>query len=30
MLPYALAQAESMSNVVMDVTPNMIFVVDQI
>ena len=27
-MPYALAQAESMSNVVMDVTPNMIFVVD--
>ena len=26
-MPYALAQAESMSNVVMDVTPNMIFVV---
>ena len=25
--PYALAQAESMSNVVMDVTPNMIFVI---
>lgn len=26
-MPYALAQAESMSNVVMDVTPNMIFVI---
>lgn len=26
-MPYALAQAESMSNVVMDVTPNFIFVV---
>ena len=24
-LPYALAQAESMSNIVMDVTPSMIF-----
>ncbi|MEG1716731.1 MAG: [Fe-Fe] hydrogenase large subunit C-terminal domain-containing protein, partial [Lachnospiraceae bacterium] len=28
-LPYALTRAESMSNVVMDVTPNMIFIVDQ-
>lgn len=28
-LPFALMQAESMSNVVMDATPNMIFVVDQ-
>ena len=27
-MPYALAQAESMSNVVMDVTLNMIYVVD--
>ena len=27
-MPYALMQAESMSNVVMDVTPNMIFIVD--
>ena len=27
-MPYALTQAESMSNVVMDVTPNMIFIVD--
>ncbi|MBA4698618.1 MAG: PAS domain-containing protein [Ruminococcus sp.] len=27
-MPYALAQAESMSNVVLDVTPNMIFIVD--
>lgn len=26
-MPYALNQAESMSNVVMDVTPNMIFVI---
>lgn len=26
-MPYALAQAESMSNVVMDVTPNFIFVI---
>lgn len=26
-MPYAVAQAESMSNVVLDVTPNMIFVV---
>lgn len=26
-MPYALARAESMSNVVMDVTPNMIFVI---
>ena len=26
-LPYALSKAESMSNVVMDVTPNMIFVI---
>ena len=26
-MPYALAQAESMSNVVMDVTPNMVFVI---
>ena len=26
-MPYALTQAESMSNVVMDVTPNMIFVI---
>ncbi|MDD3402991.1 MAG: [Fe-Fe] hydrogenase large subunit C-terminal domain-containing protein [Hespellia sp.] len=28
-LPYALTQAESMSNVVMDTTPNMIFIVDR-
>lgn len=28
-LPFALNQAESMSNVVMDATPNMIFVVDK-
>lgn len=28
-LPYAIAQAESMSNVVMDVTPNLILIVDQ-
>ncbi|MGE9881602.1 [Fe-Fe] hydrogenase large subunit C-terminal domain-containing protein [Blautia obeum] len=28
-LPYAVAQAESMSNVVMDVTPNMIMIVDK-
>ena len=28
-LPYAVAQAESMSNVVMDVTPNMILIVDK-
>ena len=28
-LPHAVAQAESMSNVVMDVTPNMIIVVDK-
>lgn len=28
-LPYALTQAESMSNVVMDITPNMIFIVDR-
>lgn len=28
-LPHAVAQAESMSNVVMDVTPNMILVVDK-
>ncbi len=27
-MPYALMQAESMSNVVMDTTPNMIYVVD--
>lgn len=27
-MPYALTQAESMSNVVMDVTPNMIFIID--
>lgn len=27
-MPYALTQAESMSNVVMDVTPNMIYIVD--
>lgn len=27
-MPYALTQAESMSNVVLDVTPNMIFIVD--
>lgn len=27
-LPYAVAQAESMSNVVMDVTPNIILIVD--
>ncbi|EOS41119.1 4Fe-4S dicluster domain-containing protein [Lachnospiraceae bacterium] len=27
-MPYALMQAESMSNVVMDVTPNMIFIID--
>lgn len=27
-LPYALTKAESMSNVVMDTTPNMIFIVD--
>ncbi len=26
-MPYALTQAESMSNVVMDVTPNMVFVI---
>lgn len=28
-LPYAIAKAESMSNVVMDVTPNLIFIVDR-
>lgn len=28
-LPHAVAQAESMSNLVMDVTPNMIMIVDQ-
>lgn len=28
-LPHAIAQAESMSNVVMDVTPNMILIVDK-
>lgn len=28
-LPYALAQAESMSNIVMDVTPSMILIVDK-
>ena len=28
-LPYALAQAESMSNIVMDVTPSMIMIVDK-
>lgn len=28
-LPYAVAQAESMSNVVMDVTPSMILIVDK-
>ncbi|MEF9940740.1 MAG: [Fe-Fe] hydrogenase large subunit C-terminal domain-containing protein [Lachnospiraceae bacterium] len=28
-LPYAIAQAESMSNVVMDVTPNLIFIIDR-
>ena len=28
-LPYAVAQAESMSNIVMDVTPNMILIVDK-
>lgn len=28
-LPYAIAKAESMSNVVMDVTPNMIFIIDR-
>lgn len=28
-LPYAIAQAESMSNVVMDETPNLIFIVDR-
>lgn len=28
-LPYAIAQAESMSNVVMDVTPNLIFIIDK-
>lgn len=28
-MPYALNQAESMSNVVMDVTPNMILIVDR-
>lgn len=28
-LPYALSRAESMSNVVMDVTPNLIFIVDR-
>lgn len=27
-LPYAIAQAESMSNIVLDVTPNLIFVID--
>lgn len=27
-LPYALANAESMSNIVMDTTPNLIFIVD--
>lgn len=27
-MPYALTQAESMSNVVMDETPNMIFIID--
>lgn len=27
-MPYALTQAESMSNVVLDVTPNMIFIID--
>lgn len=28
-LPYAIAQAESMSNIVMDVTPSMIMIVDK-
>ena len=28
-LPYALSKAESMSNVVMDVTPNLIFIIDR-
>lgn len=28
-LPYALSRAESMSNVVMDVTPNLIFIIDR-
>lgn len=28
-LPYAIAQAESMSNVVMDETPNLIFIIDR-
>ena len=28
-LPYAVAQAESMSNIVMDVTPSMIMIVDK-
>ena len=28
-LPYALAQAESMSNIVMDVTPSMILIIDK-
>lgn len=28
-LPYALAQAESMSNIVMDVTPSMIMIIDK-
>lgn len=28
-LPYAIAKAESMSNVVMDVTPNLIFIIDR-
>lgn len=28
-LPYAIAQAESMSNVVLDVTPNLIFIIDR-
>lgn len=27
-LPYAIAQAESMSNIVLDVTPNLIFIID--
>lgn len=27
-MPYALTQAESMANIVMDVTPNMIFIID--
>ena len=28
-LPYAIAKAESMSNVVMDMTPNLVFIIDK-